>query len=715
MKLDTRIDINSEFREKNELPNTPISMTLGEMIKLKNVLGKETFRHVAKVIDVDKRPNILMSAMEFGTLYIKGEPITAKVGGLAVVINDMINNFPKLLNEKRNGNISFAFMAYDGIPECSYVKSFEFWVGNRLEKVEIYKYQHELGATIFFIDHPIFRRRSIRDPQRNLYTPAHGEYYSGREEWEEAFELGLFNRTIAEIQRMIGANIYHAHDYHTGLAAIHMDSSVTVSMTIHNAGPGHQGVYWVKDFGGDRQFNSRFPFGTPGGDWRANDYLLSILGVSFENYMSYFEDGGKFNSLKIIQYIEHHNLISGIPVSDGYAKDLKRSASELSDDIYSQKNSAPSNWENIYIPNDGKDMGLLVGIENGLSDKVHAKNHPFLKKKTEVEIAHIHPLISNLNDRREWLTGLNFGDDLLGPMGIERTHQMKAKLKEMLQRNAELEIAPEKPIFVLISRLVSQKNVAILAENIKHIVHLGGQVVIGGQAGDEEGHSVASQLHHIEHSQQCHGQVRFFNEFINKEMAALIQGGGDFFVITSKFEPCGLTDIEAAWLGTIPLCRKTGGLGKVKNGMYYEWADSSDYWGEVYALRSIIDRAVLKFQKSHDKFLMQRIEAMKEDFSWNMAFSKYFENYRTAACYKLINCLAQNYNLNCDAVLSALSLIFNQFPQDLVASMQMILRQKTNLSHAEFRISTHEFFPAIEREQTSKIIEKSNKKIPITA
>ncbi len=719
MRRDTEIEIQEVSKGSKELPNHAIDLTLGKMIQMKNAVGNNTFRHISRLIEIDKRPNILMSAMEFGTLFIKGEPITAKVGGLAVVINDMIHNFPKLLKAKRNGNISFAFMAYDGIPECSYVKSFEFWVGHRLEKVEVYRYQHELGATIYFVDHPLFKRRTLRDSNRNLYNPYPGESYTGRQEWEEAFELGLFNRSVAAIQQMVGANIYHAHDYHTGLAAVHMDKSVAVSLTIHNAGPGYQGVYWVKDFGGNRQADPRFPFGIPGGDWRANDHLLAILGVSFENYMKYFEDNGTFNSLKVIRYIEDHNLISGIPVSSGYAKELKRSVGELGDEIYRQKNCAPKDWNNIYIPNDGKEMGLLMGIENGLSDKVHAKNHPFLKKKKEVELANIHPLVSDLNDRRAWLSGLNFGDDLLSPMGIERTHQMKAKLKEMLQRNAGLEIAPEKPIFVLISRLVSQKNVSILAENIKHIVYLGGQVVIGGQPGDEEGYSVASQIHHIEHSPECRGQVRFFNEFINKEMAALIQGGGDFFVITSKFEPCGLTDIEAAWLGTVPVCRRTGGLGKVKSGIYYDWADSSDYWGEVYALRSVLDQAIHKFKFSHQDFLEQRIEGMREDFSWDKAFSRYFENYRTAACFKLVNhmnALVEQRQVQVGFALERLSVIFRQLPKDLIQSMQKTLELKANKSLFESHLAEYPFF--VESNPAPKTPAKTTRrktKIAITA
>ena len=677
------------------LPNNQIGLTLGQMISLKKKLGKNLFRHVARIIEVDAHPNILMGAMEFGSLYIQGETITAKVGGLAVVINDMIMNFPRFLKKRGRGKISFAFMAYDGIPRCSYVKSFGFWIGHRFETVEIFRYNHEAGATLYFIDHPLFRRRTLRDPSRNLYSPYAGELYSGREEWEEAFSLALFNRAIAELGKMLDINIYHAHDYHTGLAALYLPNNITKALTIHNAGPGYQGTYWVKNFGGVRNPHPHYQFGVPGGDWRANDHLLSILGVDYHSYMRYFEQHGQFNTLKVVRAIEEDNLIAAIPVSDGYARELKMSPEQISQNIHQQKGHGALYQEHVYIPNGGLELGMLKGIENGLADTVHAKNHPFLKAKKEVELAHIHPAISNLHDRRAWLNGFNFGHDLDTDSGIAQVHQTKAQLKEMLQRNAGLEVNAAKPIFVLISRLVSQKNVSIFAHNIEHIVAHGGQVVIGGQAGDDDGRQVVNHLEYLQHLPHLSGQVRFYNQFINKEIAALIQAGGDFFVITSKFEPCGLTDIEAAWMGTIPVCRKTGGLGKVKNGLYYLWTDSSDMWGEVFALRQTLDRSIDLFRQQHSRFLSMRINGMKEDFSWDKALSKYFEYYRTSACYKLTKELKKQVEQGLNPYLAKdkLKSIFTLFPQDLVETFQRILAEKKQHCDFERLIIKTNFFP----------------------
>lgn len=694
MKVDV-IKPQTFLERKENLSNHPIEMSLGQMISLKRKLGKNLFRHVAKIIEVDSHPNILMGAMEFGSLYIQGETITAKVGGLAVVINDMIMNFPQFLQKRGKGKISFAFMAYDGIPQCSYVKSFSFWIGHRHETVEVYRYNHDKGATLYFIDHPLFKRRTLRDPSRNLYSPYPGELYSGREEWEEAFCLSLYNRAIAAIAGMIDANIYHAHDYHTGLAALYLPKNMVKALTIHNAGPGYQGTYWVKNFGGARNPHPHYQFGIPGGDWRANDHLLSILGVDFDSYMRYFEQNGQFNTLKVVRAIEEENLIAGIPVSDGYARELKQSPDEIFRAIHLQKGHGALYGEHVYIPNGGLDLGVLKGIENGLADGVHAKNHPFLRAKKEVELSHIHPAITDLHDRRAWLEGFNFGDNLHTEEGQNKVHQTKAKLKEMLQRNAGLEINPNKPVFVLVSRLVSQKNVSILAHNIEHIVAHGGQVVIGGQPGDEDGFRVADHLNYLQNLPHLKNNVRFYNQFINKEMAALIQAGGDFFVITSKFEPCGLTDIEAAWLGTIPVCRKTGGLGKVKNGLYYLWTDSSDSWGEVFSLRSTLDRALELFKNDQERFKKMRLAGLQEDFSWDKALTRYFEFYRTSSCFKLLKELNQQVaqGLNPYLAKDKIKSVFTLCPQDLVTHFQKMLKEKRELSDFERMIMRTNFFP----------------------
>ena len=655
------------------LPNNRIHISAQLLRQTKNILGEDLYHHYRTLLEIDARPNILMAAMEFGTLYIKNQPITAKVGGMAVVINDMVKYLPHFL-QTRNANISFLFMMYDGIPEATYVRQFTTYMAGKPEVLTLYKEKHENGATLYFLDHELFRRRSVRNPWRNLYQPAPGELYSGREEWEEAYTLALFNKGIARVREFLDAKIYHAHDYHTGLAVAYMPTDIVTTMTIHNAGPGYQGTYYTRNFGQERMPHPHYQYGIPAGDHLANDYLLNLLQIDFDKYMRYFEQNGQFNTLKVINYIADHNLVGGIPVSQGYAFELKRN----------QEYNVTT---------------LVDGIENGLSNQVHARKHPFLRKKKDFEIAQIHSLITHAQDRREWLNGLNFGHDLESAEGIAQVHATKAKLKEMLQRNADLEINPNKPLFVTVSRLVDQKNIRVFAENINHIVSLGGQVIIAGQPGDQSGHDLAAHIHYLEYLPQNRGQVRFYNTFVNREMNALIQAGGDFFVLTSKFEPCGLTDIEAAWLGTVPLAKKTGGLGKVKNGFYYEWENHADLLGEANQLKHKINQVMFYYYSSPKSFQNRRIGCMKEDFAWNIALSKYFENYRSAAFYKVIKKLTEQYHqglFDLNIAKEKLTYILKQVPEDLFSNLKRLLQKKENQSDLEFLIASGYFDDKLE-------------------
>jgi 1,4-alpha-glucan branching enzyme len=584
-------------------------------------------------------PKILMAATEFGTLNLGGKEVTAKVGGLAVVVNDMIKNLPGHLKSHGGGEVGFVFMGYEGVPTGKLVTQFDIKVANNNHHVELYEEVLGNGARIFILKNPVFERRSITSQNRNLYVNNPDlPLLSGREEWEDAYILSLYNQAIAKVHSWYGSNIYHAHDSHTLLATKFINTENVVSTTIHNAGPGYQGVYWTHNFGHHRDFsNPAYVYGIPTGDYQANDHLLSILGFTHDEYMRLVEEDGMFNTFKLLHHVEKHNGIAGSPVSDGYAKELGLSKDALIGEIYKQKNATPSNIDNIYIPNDDKYLGTMDGIENGLSDSAKAFKHPFLQKKSEEELKEIHPIITDESIKRLWLKDLSYGKNLNTNHGKQNVHSKKAILKEALQKTLGMEVAPNKPLFVTVARIVDQKNIAIFVENIEHIVRNGGQVVIGGRPGDQVGLDTAQRIEQIINllPKDLQRQVKFVNAFVNKEIGVLIQGGGDFFVLTSKFEPCGLTDIEASWLGTIIVSRKTGGLGKVKNGFYYQWADSSDFYGESNEAGKAISKAIELYKNDYSSFLKMRIAAMREDFSWDIAFSKYINNYHASSFFKV--------------------------------------------------------------------------------
>ncbi|MEW6007449.1 MAG: glycosyltransferase, partial [bacterium] len=112
-------------------------------------------------------------------------------------------------------------------------------------------------------------------------------------------------------------------------------------------------------------------------------------------------------------------------------------------------------------------------------------------------------------------------------------------------------------------------------------------------------------------------------KFDNK-LARMIYAGCDAFLIPSKYEPCGLTQMIALRYGTIPIVRKTGGLADTiregENGFVFEKHTKED-------LLSAIQRAYNAFddKKTWNKMIK---DGMKEDFSWKRSMKEYIGLYK---------------------------------------------------------------------------------------
>jgi starch synthase len=111
----------------------------------------------------------------------------------------------------------------------------------------------------------------------------------------------------------------------------------------------------------------------------------------------------------------------------------------------------------------------------------------------------------------------------------------------------------EGPLFGVVSRLVHQKGLDIIAETAREIVHEGGQIAILG-LGDPDTENMLSRLArgHRDHI----GLLIGFNE----PMARRIVAASDFCLMPSRFEPCGLTQMQAQRYGALPIAHRTGGL-----------------------------------------------------------------------------------------------------------------------------------------------------------
>ncbi|MBI1880841.1 MAG: hypothetical protein HYR94_21905, partial [Chloroflexi bacterium] len=121
----------------------------------------------------------------------------------------------------------------------------------------------------------------------------------------------------------------------------------------------------------------------------------------------------------------------------------------------------------------------------------------------------------------------------------------------------------------------------------------------------------------------------YFNNTFNLPLSKLILVGGDFTLIPSRFEPCGLVDYEASLLGNIVIGRAVGGLVKVRHCAYlYEWLDISDRSGEATAFFGQIRAAIDTYRHNHAHHDYLIRTAMAINSSWDASAGQYVEMYR---------------------------------------------------------------------------------------
>jgi len=209
--------------------------------------------------------------------------------------------------------------------------------------------------------------------------------------------------------------------------------------------------------------------------------------------------------------------------------------------------------------------------------------------------------------------------------GFPYDHQNLAGKKKCKQRLLnELGLPAEalrSPLIGVISRLVEQKGITILTEALRYILESDAYVVILG-SGEEQYHETLRQI-----ADRFPQRIRV-ELFYNPELSHLILAGSDLFLMPSRFEPCGITQMLALRYGTVPVVRKTGGLadtvsdwdGRQGTGFVFE-----EYSGA--ALLQAVQRAQTCFRNQRTwKKLM--IAGMQQDFSWDRSAREYEALYR---------------------------------------------------------------------------------------
>jgi len=201
----------------------------------------------------------------------------------------------------------------------------------------------------------------------------------------------------------------------------------------------------------------------------------------------------------------------------------------------------------------------------------------------------------------------------------------KALCKEELQRIFDMSVHPDVPLIGMVTRLTNQKGIDVLAQAIHRIMDLDIQFILLG-AGDAWAHFYFGDLPNRYPGRfGCH--IGYDNT-----LAHAIIAGSDFFLVPSRYEPCGLTQMYALRYGTLPIVRSTGGLNDTVDNFNETTCEGTGFVFHDMTTGALYDTIAWAIHTYHNKTVMETLipRAMSRRFTWEDASVKYEALYERA-------------------------------------------------------------------------------------
>ena len=310
--------------------------------------------------------------------------------------------------------------------------------------------------------------------------------------------------------------------------------------------------------------------------------VLSIHNIEFQGRFNPYEMGNLFGLenkyFDALIYNGDVNLLKGaIQLADRVNTVSETYAREILDPYFSY------GLDKILTVEQGKLRGILNGID---VDKFNPKTDPIIPVNYDLE-----------------------------------TFEDKVQNKLAFQKEMALEVNADIPLIGMVTRLTHQKGIDLILQASEEILRTGAQLVILG-TGDAHYESALRSLEHYRHD-----RVRSILLFSN-EMSAKIYAASDLFLMPSKTEPCGLSQLISMRYGTVPVVHRVGGLrdtvipftGVEGNGFTFESFQAGDMMDAIY-------RAVTCFYQSPDEWKQIIKNNLQKDVSWEQSAKKYLDLY----------------------------------------------------------------------------------------
>ncbi len=198
----------------------------------------------------------------------------------------------------------------------------------------------------------------------------------------------------------------------------------------------------------------------------------------------------------------------------------------------------------------------------------------------------------------------------------------KAAVKAALQAEVGLPVKPDVPLMVMVTRLAGHKGLDLLCYIARRLMwEEDAQLLILG-TGEAQYETFFKELA-AEYPEQVAAKITF-----NLGLAARIYAGGDIYLMPSKSEPCGLSQMNAMRYGTVPVVHATGGLkdtvppadenGEGGLGFTFQSYNADDFMASI-------KRCLNLYNNNREGFRALQKKEMETDFSWNVPAGRYME------------------------------------------------------------------------------------------
>lgn len=313
--------------------------------------------------------------------------------------------------------------------------------------------------------------------------------------------------------------------------------------------------------------------------------VLAIHNIEFQGCMDKFAIGDVFgipaSHSSVVEYRNDANMLkAGIEASNRVVTVSPTYATEIMDKFYSY------GLDSILEARKYKLSGIVNGIDvdlyNPKSDKALFKNYDF------------------------------------------RSYGQKKENKHGLQELLGLPVC-DKPLIGMVGRLTTQKGIDLVLEVINQILEKDVQLVVLG-TGDWKFENALQEI-----SKQYPTKLATAIYF-SGDIASKIYGASDIFLMPSKFEPCGLSQMIAMRYGSIPVVRETGGLKDTVIPFNPEEGTGVGFTFKTYNAYDMLDAINRALACYGDNKLWRNgvvKNAMRQDFSWKKSAKEYIELYRS--------------------------------------------------------------------------------------